>query len=529
LVPVRLFAVCSIAAFLSSCAFFGPKLGKYPTATVENGPLQGAVVDGVPVFKNIPYAAPPVGELRWRPPQPAESWKKLRDATRYGPHCAQFDSPSLWFELDELSEDCLTLNVWTAVEHRDRRVPVMVWIHGGGYSNGSGNIARLNSPAIAKQGVILVTINYRLSAFGFMTHPALAASNPDDPIGNYGLQDVVAALEWVQRNIAAFGGDPEEVTIFGESAGAGIVNTLLVMPSAEGLFHRAIAQSSAVGLSPMPYPDRTAGFVAPSNAAGEALVERIEFNRDGARPEFDELADELRALSTDDLLEYIEDTDRYVPVVDGSVVPGQVGQLLAEGRVNRVPYINGAVDWEASLGRMIGGGFSPEFTGKMVPKNLKAELYPDLEGEALEDAIFGDLVVLSGSRYVADRMRDAGAQVHSYYLTYLVQARRGKQPGVAHADDIAYVLQTLDTEKDLEFVAERDRRVSRLMSSYWTQFARTGNPNRDGLPEWPEYDRENGPILEIGEKVVVREDFLTDRMKFHIDRGKDLLLRATDN
>ena len=524
LVLVRNCALMLIAVLLSGCSLgFGSRAEVYPTVRVETGKLQGAEIDGIPAFKGIPYAAAPVGDLRWRPPQSAATWKGVRDATKYASNCAQFDAEILWFELGKISEDCLTLNVWTGADEQHERLPVMVWIHGGGYSNGSGNIARLNSPAMAKQNIVLVTINYRLSVFGFMTHPAIAASQPDATVGNYGLQDVVASLQWVQRNIAAFGGDPDNVTIFGESAGAGIVNTLMVIPAAEGLFHRAISESSSVGLAPDPYPDRRAGFLPPSNKAGEALVKRLGFdNYESAEPE---LAVALRDLSTKELLSVLSMRDRYTPVIDGTFLPDQVGTLTAAGKMHKVPYITGGNNWEASLGRQIGGGFSPEFAGKLVPAADKARLYPGLEGEALDDQIFGDLIVLSGSRYYANQMVAQDVPVYSYFFTYLAEARRATQPGVAHTDDIAFVLQTLDNEADLDVVTARDREISALMGAYWVQFAKYGDPNREGLPHWPAYTGD-GPILEIGDEIVVHEKLLDERIQFHIARGSDLLERA---
>lgn len=515
-----LFIIVSSVLFSGGCASTVWN-STSPEVVIDTGQLRGSVIDGVNSFKGIPYAAPPLGELRWVAPQPPESWDGVRSATEYAPHCAQIDPGILWFELDNYSEDCLTLNVWSPAVEQNAKLPVMVWIHGGGYSNGSGNIARLNSPAFAQQGVLLVTLNYRLSVFGFLNHPALAASHPDMPVGNYGLLDVVAGLEWVQRNIAAFGGDPDNITIFGESAGAGLVNTLLVMPASEGLFHRAISESASVGLAPDPYPAKRAGFLPPANKLGTNFAKKLgiaDYKSDSP-----EVAAAMRAMSTEQLLGVLEMADRYTPVVDGVSLPDQVGALTAAGKQHQVPYITGGNSWEASLGREIGGGFSPEFAAKLVPQADKERLYPGLSGEALADQIFGDLIVLSGSRYTANQMVKTGVPVYSYYLTYVAAARRGAQPGAAHTDDIAFVLQTLDNESDLDVVTDKDREVSELMSAYWVQFAKTGNPNRTGLPEWPAYDVSEGLILEIGDTVQVQQKLLQERMDFHMARGSDLL------
>jgi len=491
-----------------------------PIVEIESGQLRGALVEDVTVFKGIPFAAPPVGEWRWRPPQPVPAWTGVRSAENYGPFCAQPQSALLWFELDVISEDCLNLNVWTPALDEGEPLPVMVWIHGGGYSQGTGNIPRLNSPRLTKEGVVLVTINYRLAFFGFLVHPALKASHPDEVNGNYGLMDAVAALQWVNRNIAAFGGDPDNVTIFGESAGAGVVNTLMVMPSASGLFHRAISQSSSVGLALDPYPDRRAAFQPPAAKSGGAFVDKLGLTDD------EDTAAALRALSTEELLAAMGERDRFTPVVDGVLLPEQPATAYGLGHQHKVPYMTGGVSWEASLGRSIGGGFSPEMSAKLVPQADKDRLYPGLTGVELEDTIFGDLVVLAGSRYVATKMHARGAPVYSYFFSYLADARRGKQPGVAHQDDIAFVLQTLDTEKDLDPVTPLDWEKSKLISSYWVQFAKTGNPNRDGLPDWPAFDPDTAPILEIGDETSVRENFIVDRLAFHIERALDMVARA---
>lgn len=495
-----------------------------PTTTlqvdIETGTLQGAMVDDVAAFKGIPYAAPPVGELRWRPPQPAASWSGVRQATDYGPFCAQPESDVLGFELGVINEDCLILNVWTADLRPGKKLPVMVWIHGGGYSQGSGNVPRLNSPTLAKQGVVLVTFNYRLALFGFMAHPAILNSHPEDPQGNYGVLDTIAALEWVQRNIAAFGGDANNVTIFGESAGAGLVNTLMIAPRAAGLFHRAISQSSSVGLALGQQVDRRMGFRPSGIKAAEAYVKNLQLG------ETDDLAAKLRSLTTQELLAGLGARDRFTPLVDGDVIPAQPASLYAAGEQHPVPYITGGVSWEASLGRAVGGGFSPERAAMLFPTADKQRLYPGLEGEQLEDAIFGDMLALSSSWYVADNISRTTQPVYRFYFSYLAQDRRARQPGVAHTDDIAFVMQTLDKEADLKIITDRDWEVSQLISAYWVQFAKTGNPNRQGLPEWPAFQQATHQTLEIGDEVRVHDNLNGDRMAYHVQRGVGMVRDA---
>jgi len=510
-----------LATCLAGCLVAGPPGfaadGTGPVVTIDTGALRGARLEGVAVFRGIPYAAPPVGELRWRAPRPAAAWTGIRPAVDYAATCAQ-PVTAVWSPPAGTSEDCLTLNVATPDPRPAQPMPVMVWIHGGGFSQGSGNLPQLNGTAIPRQGVVLVTINYRLAMFGFLAHPPLAADG--EPVGNYGLLDAVAALRWVQRNIAAFGGDPGRVTIFGESAGADAVNYLMVLPAARGLFHQAISQSSSVGLAPAPRLGRRAGFNPPAEAIASAFIARLGL------PPSAEPANLLRALPASELLGAMGPRDRFSPVVDGATLPDQVGLLFAAGRQQKVPYLTGGNSWEASLGRMIGGGFSPAIAARLVPAADKARLYPGLAGEALDDAVFGDLVILSQSRYLANRMREQGAPVHAYHFSYVAQARRGSQPGAAHADDIPYVMGTLDAGPEPAGITPGDRQVSRLMTDYWVQFARTGDPNGPGLPAWPAFEPGPAPVLEIGDTVVVREGFLAERMNYHLQRGQARLNEA---
>jgi para-nitrobenzyl esterase len=510
------FLIAGLTAALVACAQLRPQL----VVATEAGAVRGLAVGQVQAFRGIPYAAPPVGEWRWRSPQPVTPWTGVRAAETYAPSCAQPRSELWSVDLGDTREDCLTLNVWTPRTNPGDRLPVMVWIHGGGYSQGSGNLPRLNSPGLARQGVVLVTVNYRLSLFGFLAHPALAASNPTEPVGNYGLMDTVAALRWVQRNIAAFGGDPGNVTIFGESAGAGLVNYLMVMPSARGLFHRAISQSASVGLVADAHLSKRAGFQASGFQAGEAFVEKT-----GAAGAPDVTA-ALRAMGTAELLNYVSERDRFTPVVDGPLIPDHVGRLFAAGRQARVPYITGGNSWEASLGRAIGGGFSPAVAARLVGQADRARLYPGLDGPALDDEIFGDLIIHSASAYLAGQQARAGMPVYRYYLSYVAADRRQRQPGAAHTDDIAFVMASLDAEADLSIVTERDREISALLSAYWVQFAKTGDPNRPGLPAWPAAGVDDAPVLEVGDQIVIRDEFMAARMDFHTARGRAMLQQA---
>ena len=499
---------------MPGCAQVPALTSSPPVVATDAGSLRGARVEGVYAFRGIPYAAPPVGALRWRPPQAHASWSGVRPAIDYAATCAQPLSTLMPVAPDTLAEDCLTLNVWTPDTRPGPGLPVMVWIHGGGFTQGSGNSPLWNGSVMPKRGVVLVTINYRLAMFGFLAHPGL--TRPGDPVGNYGLLDAVAALRWVQRNIAAFGGDPDRVTIFGESAGADAVNYLMVLPAARGLFHAAISQSSSVGMAPAPRLRERAGFNPSAQEMATRFIGRVGL------PDATDLAVALREVPAERLLAVMSDRERFSPVVDGVTLPDQVGLLFAAGAQQKVPYITGGNSWEASLGRAIGGGFSPAIATRLVPEVDKARLYPGLAGDTLDDAVFGDLVILSQTRYLAGQMRQAGAPTYVYFLSYVASARRDHQPGAAHADDIPFVMGTLDRDPRLTTVSRQDRAVSALMTDYWVQFAKTGNPNQPGLPSWPVWERDTAftPVLEIGNEAAVREGLLADRLAYHVHRGQ---------
>ncbi|MEC9376316.1 MAG: carboxylesterase family protein [Pseudomonadota bacterium] len=503
-----------------ACSYLSGSLNSH-LVSIDSGLLRGSAVNDVYVFKGIPYAEAPVGDLRWRSTKAIEPWEGVHVADRYAADCAQIYNSSLWFELGDVSEDCLKLNVWSPSLNPNEKLPVMVWIHGGGYINGSGNIKRLNSPKLASQGVVLVTVNYRLSAFGFMSHPAFSATNPDQANGNFAFYDLLESLRWVQRNIDQFGGDADNVTIVGESAGAGMVNTLLAMPRAEGLFHRAISQSSAVGLSAEPFTAKKAGRLRASNRNGLSFTTRLGI--DNNEPDQEASVKAMRALSTETILSALTPRDRFTPVVDGHLLTDQVAVLFTQGKQIKVPYITGAVDWEASIARRIPERPQPEMTTRIIPDEVKRNLYPALSGSILADVLFRDMGALSASSYTAKTMAQQGVNVYRFYFSYVAEDRRGIQPGAAHQDEIAFIFGTLDNETDLNNISQKDQFVSDLMQSYWVQFARTGNPNAQGLPFWPAVSLEQSPTLEIGNEVAVRDQLFQERMTYHVNRNLDLL------
>ena len=499
---------------LSSCSI----LNADHRVRIDSGWLLGSEENEVLSFKGIPFAASTEGINRWRPPQKKESWRGNRDAQDYGDFCPQSKRDTLWFELGKTSEDCLSLNVWTPKKTSATKLPVMVWIHGGGYLQGSGNIPRLNNPEFVKQDVVLVTVNYRLNVFGFFAHPDLVQQSGDEMVGNYGLLDVIAALEWIQRNINQFNGDPNNVTVFGESAGASLISYLMITPESKGLFHKAISQSAAVGLAPDTHINERVGF----NVSGMEIAKKFT-QRMGL--ELDQSMDQLRQLSSDEIIQKLDPRSVFGPMIDGTLIPDHVGLLFAQGKQHDVPFLIGGNSWEASLGRQIGGGFSPKFISRLVPKKDKDTLYPGLQGEQLEDQVFGDLVLLSTGRYMANQMAYVDAKTYHYHFSYVASEKVNKQPGAAHADDIAFVMKTLEVE--LENVSEKDKQISNLMHNYWVQFAKTGNPNLPGQPKWIPYNQDNGSVLEIGDTIALKNNFLNERINYHINRGTNFLQSMT--
>ena len=394
----------------------------------------------------------------------------------------------------------------------------MVWIQGGGYLQGSGNIPRLNNPEFVKQDVVLVTVNYRLNVFGFFAHPDLVHKSDNEMVGNYGLLDVIAALEWIQRNIHQFNGDPNNVTVFGESAGASLISYLMITPESKGLFQKAISQSAAVGLAPDTHIDKRVGFNVSGMEIAKKFTERMGF-------ELDQSMDQLRQLSSDEIIEQLDPRTVFGPMIDGTLIPDHAGLLFAQGKQHDVPFLIGGNSWEASLGRQIGGGFSPKFISKLVPKKDKDILYPGLNGEELEDQVFGDLVLLSTGRYMANQMKYVDSKTYHYHFSYVASEKVNQQPGAAHSDDIAFVMKTLGVE--LNNVSEKDKQISNSMHNYWVQFAKTGDPNVPGQTNWTAYNQDNGSVLEIGDTIVLRNDFLNERINYHINRGTDFLQSMT--
>lgn len=454
-----------------------------PAVTLTQGHLAGAGEAGVERFLDIPFAAAPVGSLRWRAPQAPPRWTGVRDAAKPGPACPQTVRPALVAGgvADHQSEDCLQLNIWRPAG--GRKLPVMVWVHGGAHVIGSGTFPAFDGTALARQGVILVTINYRLGALGYFAHPALTeGAPPGEAIANYGLMDQLAALRWVQKNIAAFGGDPRQVTLFGESAGAIGVTTILAQPEAKGLFARAIVQSGVGLLDPRP--------LAEQEALGAALALRA-----GARA--DASLAELRALPAAGLVAAGEVRTPGVMtglILDGKLIREAPWRTLARSEPVDVPLLIGANSNEASV--ILGMGVPPAAALAYLGADQaagRAAYGASLADDELARQVLGDAWFVAPARWLASRTA-GGAPSYLYHFDYVAAARRDRAKGAEHGSEIPYLFGTLNYFASLAGpVDDEDRAFGKGASACWIAFAKTGVPRCALVPDWPRYsDADDG-------------------------------------
>jgi para-nitrobenzyl esterase len=491
----------------------------------SDGKVHGKLLSNgvVRAFQGIPYAAPPVGDLRWKAPQPAKAWKGKLDATKYGHHCAQnhvFDDMVFQESAtpdDKGSEDCLTLNVYTP-EKSKGKLPVMFWIHGGGYSGGGSSEPRHNGDFMPTKGVVLVTINYRLGVFGFLALPELAAEQGGTS-GNYGMMDMVAALQWVKKNIAEFGGDPSNVTIFGESAGSFAVSTLMAAPSAQGLFAKAIGESGGA---------LTTGALEMETLAVRGPKEDEWMKTTGAKS----LA-ELRALSTDKILEFAgkKGTISFSPVLDGKFLSEPVLKIYEEGRQAKVPLLAG---FNRDEGFFLSNGMTVDkwkaMGAQRFPENIELffKLYPGTsDTEAIRSAtdFGGDSFIAYGTwKWIEVDRKTGDKDVYRYKLDLAAPPSKFHPGSYAfHSDDIEYIFGTIDTRPGATWRPE-DRVLSDQMMSYWTNFAKKGDPNGvdskgQPLPNWPKYG-EGDPVLHLDNPITSRPDENRARYEFWMNNEK---------
>ena len=498
-------AIAGLVAGLSARLLADPLMVK-----TEQGKAHGKTLnDGkVKAFLGLPYSAPPVGELRWKAPQPPAKWKGVRDASKFGAHCAQVHVyDDMIFQDGANSEDCLFLNVYAPADAKAKsKLPVMFWIHGGGYSGGSASEPRHNGDFLPLKGVVLVTINYRLGVFGFLATADLA-KEANGAAGNDGLLDMVAALQWVKANIRNFGGDPENVTIFGESAGSFAVSTLMASPMARGLFQKAIGESGAAFGDTLPT---------------DALEAREKQDGQWVTSLGVSTLAELRALPTDKVLDAAKrEKGGFWPVVDGKLLTEPVPDTYAAGKQAHVPLLAG---WNRDEGSFFAmrpitaeqfkgmiGGLYKERTAEFLT------LYPaETDAQALRSAIdYGsdNFIAFGTWKWIEAHRKTGESPVYRYHLE-LGALPSKYHPGTYafHSDDIEYVFGTLDTRPGAVWRPE-DRKLSEQMMSYWTNFARTGDPNGPGLPVWPKYDT-NDSLIHLDSTITSGPDTLRPRYEF---------------
>ncbi len=459
-----------------------------PRVEVRQGALVGRTVDGIDAFKGIPYAAPPVGAMRWRPPAPAAAWTGDRDAGQVGAICIQPPAngdPGVGPL--PMSEDCLTLNVWAPAD-RSGPLPVMVWIHGGGYNNGSGTAALYDGANLSRRGVVLVSINYRLGRLGFFDHPALAAErSADEAAGNYGLMDQIAALEWVRDNVAAFGGDPANVTIFGESAGGAAVTQLMVAGSARGLFHKAIVQS---GLG------RQQSAELALDRPGRPSAQTLGRNwARSARLPADVTAEGLRGVAAETLLTPAPTFYSDNLIVDGRILTEDVVEAFAAGRQAPVPLIMGTNSaefwWIRPTEASAYGRAEDALTRQEHDALLQAYGVP----QGYDAHIVSDLIFNEPVRHLSRLHARAGHPTWLYRFDVVPASNPEPSGGATHASERPYVFDNLHTVG--RPLGERDDRAAKAMAAYWTSFARSGEPGAGGEPAWPMFEPGRGDLLEF--------------------------------
>jgi para-nitrobenzyl esterase len=491
----------------------------------DKGKVEGALTtDGkVVAFKGIPYAAPPIGDLRWKPPMPAEKWKGVRPAKEFGSHCVQTGGyPDMIFHDPGESEDCLTLNVWTPKGAKSGSLPVMVWVYGGGFNTGGTSEARQDGQFLAHRNVVIVSMNYRLGIFGFYVHPELAAESSHHASGNYGLMDEATAIDWVKHNISAFGGDPGNITIFGESAGSFAVSSLMASPLSRDNIQKAIGESGGAFYS--------GSLTYQSRELREKMD--VEFAENSFHTS--KLAD-LRKLSAEDLVKAATakttpPPPRFGPDVDGYFLPDSVPNIYAAGNQAHIPLMAG---WNADEARGEVTMAKEKMTAERFKTQAQAEFGADADrflevyratsdDEAVQSAgdFAGDrFIEFSTWRWIEAQVQTGNAPVYRYRLDLGSPGDRyhAAALGAFHSDDIEYVFGTLDSRPEAKWRPE-DRKLSDQIGTYWTNFARTGDPNRPitaDLPKWPTYNAADGwLVLHLDADTDARPDNHRDRYLF---------------
>lgn len=493
----------------------------------ENGLLEATTPANAKIrsFKGIPFGQPPTGELRWKEPQPVKHWKGARNADNFGPRCMQRTAPGAdyWFRSNGMSEDCLYLNVWTSAKSAKERLPVLVYIFGGGFQNGDGSEPRYDGASMASKGIVAVSVNYRTNVFGFFSHPELTRESPHHASGNYGLLDQVAALRWVQRNIAAFGGDPKRVTIAGESAGSISVSTLMASPLSRGLIAGAIGESGALISTLPPRPLAETEQVGARFAAGAGASSLAA----------------LRAMSAEQIQEAAAKGPslRFGVNLDGYFLPKLPAEIFKAGEQAKVPLLAGSNTEELPARALLGPAEpTPENFADAVRKaygdhadevlKVYAASTPEEVVQAAQDLASARFIAHSTWKWIEFQMATGGKPVYRYLYARVrpkytppegVAAppqNSGPPRGAAHSAEIQYAMGNLDLDKRYAW-EPADYKVSEVMQAYFVNFIKTGSPNGAGSPEWPAYSGGTG-YQRMRIDVESRAEPETDRARYQV-------------
>jgi para-nitrobenzyl esterase len=458
---------------------------------LDTGNISGIVL-GEPgreihVYRGVPYAAPPIGALRWKPPQPAVSWAGVRECTMFSNQAAQYPDVHASEKMQALpsSEDCLYLNVITPAKKATDKLPVMVWFHGGGTRYGNGNLPISNSLGLSAHGVVLVTVNHRLGVLGLMAHSLLSRESPQGSSGNYEFLDLIASLQWVKKNIAAFGGDPNNVTIFGQSGGGGKVIALMISPLAKGLFHRAIVQSGGNYFEP--------AYLKDLEKYGEKYFAKLGVDKEkdplaAAREiPWEKIVEVEQALNVDLGREYLF-IGPWSQVIDGWFMPDSILNIFQKGRHNQVPFMV-----VSDLGELTGPGLV--IADKMVNNYVGMMKAPGKANSRGYAAVF--------DRVPDNWRKEGGVSAHGMELHYMFGSLDVVEAWEAHYGGFALA----GARSPMPELSDTDRKISEAMMSIWTQFARTGNPSVKGLIEWPVWDEASDQYLYINESLQIKTGF----------------------
>ncbi|MBN2168452.1 MAG: carboxylesterase family protein [Actinobacteria bacterium] len=481
-------------------------MAEHETIELDSGPVSGTRRGEVTSYLGIPYASPPVGGLRWKPPQPVAPWTKTRPCNKYGPACPQVKSR--FYDVGRTSEECLHLNVWVPERQDKTALPVLVWLHGGGFTTGAGSLELYKGTNLASRGFIVVTLNYRVGPLGFLSLPELSDESTEGSSGNYGLMDQIAALQWVQSNIEAFGGDRECVTLFGESAGAVSICFYLLGPAAENLFQHAIVESAPLWISKI-LPAASVPL-KDGEETGLKLASKLDAGGNG------NILSKLRAKTAEEIVavtqpgegfEALTNELQFGPVIDGRLLPGDPVHSISRGNVRDLPLLIGANAREANL--FLNGINLPksnyehivEFMfGKHSGKIL--ELFPagtDDNAAATLSKLFTVNDFIAPARFLAGAYSNLKSNSFLYHFS---RSGPGNPMGACHGVEMPYVFGNFNHALGFNDV---DFRLSETMMSYWTSFARTGNPNCEDLPEWPAYSKEKDELLRFSERIEIEK------------------------